>query len=574
MDRITKQLVADLVKTQELKSDRESEQFEEFCNFTVISNEYGKTFDLSNVSTGSGEDTGIDGISIIVNGHLIEEADEIDDLLENNGYLDATYLFIQAKTSSGFKAQEMHSFYFGIEGFFSEESTLPRNKYISKAIEISERILNSASQFKENPKLKSFFITTGVYNKEDKNLSSVKDKFKKDLQSFNIFESIDVNVLGSNEIGKLYRKTKNPISTTFNFSNKVTLQDIDGINQSYYGVLPFNEFKKILIGDNDNINNIFDDNVRDFQGINNPVNKSIAKTIESENPELFSVLNNGVAIVANTIKTSGNTFTIFDYQIVNGCQTSNVLYDYRHNQNIDKINIPIRLIVTDDEDVKSKITVSTNNQTAIKKEQLSAMSNFQKNLEHYYSSIEGEGKLYYERRSKQYNSDRSVIKRRIITVPIQIKSFSSIFLKTPHYVTSYFGNIVKKIGESGSSIFESDHQYASYYMSGLCFYRLDSFFNSGEIDSQYRKIKFFILMLFPLLASEEEFPPLNSHKKVEKYCSPIIDKLNNQDEVIEIFLAAIDIINSSGVDIEDKQQIKSKTMTEKILISYNNRVQN
>ena len=111
-------------------------------------------------------------------------------------------------------------------------------------------------------------------------------------------------------------------------------------------------------------------------------------------------------------------------------------------------------------------------------------------------------------------------------------------------------------------------------MSGLCFYRLDSFFNSGEIDSQYRKVKFFILMLFPLLASEEEFPPLNSHKKVEKYCSPIIDKLNNQDEVIEIFLAAINIINSSGVDIEDKQQIKSKTMTEKILISYNNRVQN
>ncbi|SEH08615.1 AIPR family protein [Candidatus Venteria ishoeyi] len=572
MDRITKQLVADLVKTQELKSNKESEQFEEFCNYTVLSNEYGKTFDLTNVSVGSGQDTGIDGIAIIVNGHLIEEVDEIDDLLANNGYLDATYLFIQAKTSSCFKTQEMHSFYFGINDFFSEESTLPRNREISKAIEISEQILNNASEFKGNPKVKSFFITTGIYNEEDKNVSSVRDKFKSDLKLLNIFDSIDVNILGSNEIGKLYRKTKNPISTTFNFSNKVTLQDIDGINQSYYGVLPFNEFKKILIGDNDNINNIFDDNVRDFQGINNPVNKSIAKTIEGENPDLFSVLNNGVAIVANTIKTSGNTFTIFDYQIVNGCQTSNVLYDHRHDQDIDKINIPLRLIVTDDEDVKSKITVSTNNQTAIKKEQLSAMSNFQKNLEHYYLSIEGEGKLYYERRSKQYNSDRSVIKRRIITVPIQIKSFSSIFSKNPHHVTSYFGNIVKKIGESGSSIFKSDHQYASYYMSGLCFYRLDSFFNSGMIDSKYRKVKFFILMLFPLLASEEELPPLNSQKKVEKYCIPIIDKLNNQDDAIKLFQDAIDIIDCSGIDIEDKQLIKSKSMTEKILASYNNKL--
>ena len=83
---------------------------------------------------------------------------------------------------------------------------------------------------------------------------------------------------------------------------------------------------------------------------------------------------------------------------------------------IDAIEIPLRLVVTDNEEVKSRITVSTNNQTAIKREQLSAMSDFQKNLEHYYTTIDGDGKLYYERRAKQYNSDRDVVKRRIITV--------------------------------------------------------------------------------------------------------------------------------------------------------------
>ena len=85
------------------------------------------------------------------------------------------------------------------------------------------------------------------------------------------------------------------------------------------------------------------------------------------------------------------------------------------------MNIPIKLIVTTDDDIKSKITVSTNSQTAVKKEQLSAMTDFQKNLEHYYNAMEGDGRLYYERRANQYNNDSSVVKKRIISVSNQIK---------------------------------------------------------------------------------------------------------------------------------------------------------
>lgn len=89
--------------------------------------------------------------------------------------------------------------------------------------------------------------------------------------------------------------------------------------------------------------------------------------MKGESPDLFSVLNNGVTIVADSIKMSANTLTITDYQIVNGCQTSYVLYENRNKDNLNDINIPLRLIVTADEDVKSKITVSTNNQSAINK---------------------------------------------------------------------------------------------------------------------------------------------------------------------------------------------------------------
>lgn len=230
----------------------------------------------------------------------------------------------------------------------------------------------------------------------------------------------------------------------------------------------------------------------------------------------------------------------------------------------------MRLIVTNDEEIKSQITVSTNNQTAIKKEQLAAMSDFQKNLQHYYSSISGEGKLYYERRAKEFNSDRNVSKRKIITIANQIKTFSSMFNKNPHMVTTYLGTLVKTMGNPGSNIFETDHQFSPYYLAGLTYYKLDSLFNSGVLDKKYRKVKFYITMLVPMIASAEDFPPFNSQKKTEKYCAPIIKKLNDESQCTAIFQTAIEIIDRSNAPIEDKQALKSRPMTDQILKAYSN----
>ncbi len=567
MDRITKKLLQDFLQAQEMQPTDEASDFELFCNYSVLSNEYNKTFDAKTITVGAGSDTGIDGLAIIVNGHLVEDTDEIDSLLEANGFLDVTYLFVQAKTSSSFDTKEMNAFYFGISDFFSENPRLPRNDDIKKYAELSEYIFDNASDFKNNPTCKTFYVTTGVVN-EDQNISAVVNSSRNELESYNLFESVTPKVIGAHDLGKLYRKTKNPITSKFMFSNKVTLPEITGIDQSFYGVLPFSELRKLLIDDNDNLQSIFDDNVRDFQGVANLVNSNIHETLTNENPELFSVLNNGVTIVADSIKTSANTITVSDYQIVNGCQTSNVLYENRNNDGIDDINIPLRLIVTRNEDIKSRITVSTNNQTAIKKEQLAAMSDFQKNLQHYYASMGGEGKLYYERRAKEYNSDRNIVKRKIITIANQIKSFSSMFSKNPHMVTTYLGTLVKTMGNSGSKLFEADHQFSPYYMAGLAFYRLDSLFNSGVIDKKYKKIRFYLLMLVPMIATNDEFPPLNSQRKCERYCDPIIEKLNDEDKYTEIFLIAVAIVDRSGADVDDKQALKSRPMTDQILAAY------
>ena len=563
MDKITTSLITELLKNKELESEGESKDFERLSNYCIISNEYSKTFDIESVTVGDGNDTGIDGIAIIVNGQLIEHIEEIDDLLETNNSLEVLYIFIQAKTSSNFSSGDLGTFIFGVSDFFANQPSLVRNADISHFAEISDYLYQKAPSFRENPTLKLFYVTTGKWM-DDINLLAVIKNGLATFEQKNLFEKINITPYGAKEIANSYRKTKEAISTTINFNNRVTLPAINGISQAYIGIIPYSEFKKIITNDDDGLLGVFEDNVRDFQGDSNDVNGGIMKTLNSIDSDIFSVLNNGVTIVASSISPTGDKFTIKDYQIVNGCQTSNVLFNNRNGKYMDNVHIPVKIIATTDDDIKTRITLATNNQTPIKKEQLAALTDFQRSLEQYFNSFTGDERLYYERRAKQYNLDNSVPKTKIITVPYQIKSFAAMFLNDPHNVTSFFGTIVKRLNEGKAQIFTSDHSYAPYYTSALAFYKLESHFRKKNIDSIYKKVRFHILMLFRLLNESEDVPALNS-KKMEKYCKPLLDLPSNDEKSLSAFQKCIQIIDSSDFNKEDRGDIKILSKT-KVLI--------
>src|SRR6185437_13288281 len=74
---------------------------------------------------------------------------------------------------------------------------------------------------------------------------------------------------------------------------------------------------------------IFDSNVRGFWP-KTPINKEILSTLEKsqESPE-FWLLNNGITVLAGDTSNAGHLqIEIHDPQIVNGLQTSRVIYDY------------------------------------------------------------------------------------------------------------------------------------------------------------------------------------------------------------------------------------------------------
>lgn len=564
MNDITKSLLNNFRKAQELFEESNEKCFESFTAYSVIKKAYGRTFELDDVLVGSGGDTGIDALAIIVNGALVNSEEEINDLLEKNSYLDVTYVFIQAKTSNKFETAEISTFCRGVEDFFLDNYGLSRNADISHKNALHKYILEKAIYFQANPKCIYYYVCTGTWDSTINDHKKIFESTKKTLKSAALFSDISYKPCGANEINTLYRESLNKLQVSVNFATKATLPEIPNVQSAYIGILPLSEFKKLIIDDDGYVRSVFDDNIRDFQELSNPVNKTIDETLLSEKVSLFPLLNNGITIVAPRLQITGNSMLLFDYQIVNGCQTSSVLAKHCLKDALKDISIPVKIIATDDDETKNSITFATNNQTPVKREQLAALSKFQRTLEEFYSAINSGAQIVYERRSNQYASTE-IPKAKIISVAAQIKSFSSMFLRNPHRVTSYYGELTKNLAQETSDIFHPKHLPLTYYLSGLAYYRLETLFRNGTIDSSNKKLRYFILFalavsVIPQKMSKNDLTVERTNEKVLKKLKELLFDTNKTTEKIK---KIVKTLNDSGIKFT-KETLKTATTTEAI----------
>ena len=113
MDLVTQNLVA-AFKTEESLPEKTDDAIilEHFVNYCAVSSEYGEEFDVEDLHTGGADDLGIDGVAIIVNGTLVLDKQEVQDLVSANKYLEAHLVFCQSK-SGGFSGDEISNTFFG-----------------------------------------------------------------------------------------------------------------------------------------------------------------------------------------------------------------------------------------------------------------------------------------------------------------------------------------------------------------------------------------------------------------------------------------------------------------------------
>ncbi len=102
MDMITESLLSDFSKDQEMGGIDKDERFEHFAAYITIKRQHNETFDTFDVVTGKGDDTGIDAFAALVNGNLVADVLEFEDLATTTSFLDVTFVFVQAAQTAGF----------------------------------------------------------------------------------------------------------------------------------------------------------------------------------------------------------------------------------------------------------------------------------------------------------------------------------------------------------------------------------------------------------------------------------------------------------------------------------------
>ena len=557
MDRISKSLLEEFVAEHGLLHLSEDKAFEHFAGFLATSRHHSETLSPMEIAVGDGGDCGIDCLAIIANGALITEADEVDELVEANGYLDVIFVLTQAERSASFSSAKIGQFGFGVRDFFSENPQLPQNDALQEFAEITNKIFAYSSKFRRgNPRCLMYYITTGRWV-EDQNLVTRRDGERGDVEALGIFRDVVFECVGSERIQELYQDTKNATSAEISFPSRTALPEIQGVEQAYVGVVSGTDYLKLLRNDSGEIlASLFYDNVRHWQQWN-PVNKEIKETIcDNNSRQFFPLLNNGVTIVARRINTTGNRVLIEDYQIVNGCQTSYIIHEC--SDSIDEnMLVPIRLIATQDTEVRNSIIKATNRQTEVTEDQLFALSDFPKQLERFFPTYDGKKGLYYERRSRQYNQTEGIEKVRVVDMRTMVRNFASIFLDSPHRTTRNYRSLLQQVG---TNIFNRDHKLEPYYTAAYAAFRLEFLFRRQVIDTSLKPARYHILMAFRYYIGGKSVPRMNSNEIV-RWCSTINETLWDDSECEKLFVKAKDqVIQTANGDLH-RDNIRTESFT-------------
>lgn len=239
MDLVTKNLLSSFKSEESLPDEiDDSTLFEYFANFCVVSQDYGEEFDVEDVHTGGTDDLGIDGLAIIINGAIVTDPTEVEDLSMTNKYVEAEFTFCQAKTGGNFAGSEISNFFFGVKDLFSETPALPRNEALKEKESVIRAVYERSSFFKRgNPVVKMYYVTTGKWQSDTK-LEARIDNEKEALLELNIFRQVEFIPIDARALQGLYNKAKNRLSKTITFSGKVTLPPLPGVQESYLGYLP------------------------------------------------------------------------------------------------------------------------------------------------------------------------------------------------------------------------------------------------------------------------------------------------------------------------------------------------
>lgn len=533
--------------------------FERFVNHSILTFHQPDAFTadsdfLEKVCVGGEADTGIDGIAIKINGILIKNTDDIDEITQRPKDINVEFIFIQSKYKPNFDVSEFLKFIAGVRNFLSDNPILPCNSKVKEMIELKKYVFNDKfiAKWDSNPTVKLYYAAMGSW-RNDSNITAHASQAKQDILALNIYENPEIQYVDEEVLKSICDSNENRFDVTISAYDIMELTPVEGVNNSCIAVCYATEFMKMLSYESGEIRkSLFEDNVRDYQG-ENVINNEIASTIQKD-PTKFILMNNGITIVCDDFKTSTKKITINNPQIVNGCQTSHVLF-YNHLQGYDLKQLPlnIKIIATEDISISNQIVRGNNRQNQVLEEAFETTRPFHQRLEEFFNSYSSEHKIYYERRSKQYNHNPTIKKTQIINLRILVQAFIGMFLNKPHESHKHEARLLR---ETKGEIFLDKQSYLPYYTSAIAFYNIERLFRDGMLSNIIKPFKSHMLMMFRE-AIAGKVPSINMPKYIDEHCNTMMNVLQDDKKFLETFLQ-LNVIFENAKNIWINEMGKSR----------------
>ncbi|MFK0384710.1 AIPR family protein [Agrobacterium sp. NPDC090273] len=560
MNPVIKAQLSEFRKANPGEDGSDSDLFEVMSIFAVENGLLAENIDPFRAHL-KGAEFGVDGIAILIQGVLCTDADEAASVLAVGKQHTGAFHFYQSKTSDGLDYGELSKFLDGVYDFFTDLKLLSGDQ-VADLSEVKELIFQSAT--KSNPELRCYYCTTGsgeVSDAINKLIESNKSRF----EALNIFGDITVECIGAKAIQEGFRAATNSTAATLNFPKAVTMPAHARVDEAFIGFVSADQILGIAWGPADadgsrHINRtVFYDNVRDFNP-DSDINRAVINELQSGDYSSFVFKNNGITVVAKSITRKGDAFSIEDYQIVNGCQTTNILShvpDHAH-----EIFVPLRLIGSNDPDFVASIIIGTNKQNEVRDDQFWALLPFMKDLEVYCSAQEGDARILVERRDNQYR-DVAVERTRIMKPSDLMKVAAAMFFFQPHRAARDHRGIRN---EFSSRIFRENHSVEFYHVAALALYKFDYLIRAGKIERSRVIYKFYVL--FSLIREHWKSPDvLDAHKRQQKFIRQEVLNIISDNErfagKIESVANCLDgIVRASGE--KTREQIRDFIRTDAV----------
>jgi hypothetical protein len=461
-------------ETFELENMQAGIAFGRFVNHSILSSHQPDAFSadselLEKICVDGEWDTGIDGLAILLNGLVVKDKSDVDSIMNQFRYVNVEFVFTQSKYKPGFDSAEFLKFIAGVRDFLSLEQKLPQNEKIKDAVALKNYILSESfiSKWENNPFVKLYYVAMGRWRNTNTHLLALAKQAKDDIFSLDTYEYPEIHFIDSEALKGICDANENKFDVTISAYDIMELTPVDGVENSCIAVCYGSELIKMLENSSGEIRKaLFDDNVRDYQG-ENAVNNEIFQAILKE-PTKFILLNNGVTIVCDDFKTSTKRITIKNPQIVNGCQTSHVIFTaYKKGASLEKVPVNLKVISTHDLNISNQIVRGTNRQSLVLEDAFETTKPFHQKLEEFFNAYSAEPvKIFYERRSKQYKHIHTIKNAQVINLQVLLHSFVGMMLNKPDMVQN---SILAMLKEFKGLVFLERHSYLPYYTSALAF---------------------------------------------------------------------------------------------------------